>query len=92
MESIGELVKNLVHRFESQRSLHRQHAEEAWEEVVPDPYREHTTVRSYRNGTLTVGVSSQPLLSELSNFHREQLKTELSKELESLDELKFTAI
>lgn len=92
MESIGELVKNLVHRFESQRSLHRQHAEEAWEEVVPDPYREHTTVRSYRNGTLTVGVSSQPLLSELSNFHGEQLKTELSKELDSLDELKFTAI
>ncbi len=92
MESIGELVKNLVHRFESQRTLHKQHAEEAWEEAVPDPYREYTSVKSYRDGTLTIGVTSQPLLSELSNFHREHIKQELSEELESLEELKFTAI
>ncbi len=92
MDSIGELVKNLIHQFESQRTLHRQHAREAWEEVVPDPYREHTTVKSYRDGTLVIGVTSHPHLSELSSFHRDQLKDELSKRLDSLDQLKFTAI
>lgn len=92
MESIGELVKNLVHRFESQRTLHKQHAKEVWEQVVPDPYREHTSVKSYRDGKLTIGVTSQPLLSELANFHKERIKNELSDELESIEELTFTAI
>ncbi len=93
MKSIGELVRDALHRFQSQRKLHLQHARDAWQTVVPEPYDEHTSVESYRNGTLTVGVSSQPMLSELSGFYADRLEKQLREEgLDSLDNLKFQAV
>ncbi len=93
MKKIGELVRDVLHRFESQRKLHLQNAKQAWREVVPEPYEEETCVQSYRNGTLKIGVSSQPMLSELSGFHADRLRDRLREEgLESLEELTFTAV
>jgi len=93
MKSIGELVRDALHRFESQRKLHLQHAREVWREVVPDTYEDHTSVQSYRDGVLKIGVSSQPMLSELSNFHADQLRASLQEGgLESLEKLTFTAV
>ncbi len=92
MKNISNLIKDVLHQLESQNTLQMQHVREVWEEVVPDETREQTSVLSYRSGTLRIGVRSQPLLSELENFRRNQIENRLrEKGLSSLEDVKFEA-
>lgn len=88
---IGGYIQDLLHQFESQRSLHKQRAREAWEEVREEALEDATKVLSYKDGTLKIGVNSQPLYSELSNFRKEELQELLQEEgdLSELQELTF---
>lgn len=88
---IGNCIQDLLHQFESQRALHLQRAKEAWEDVCPEGCRAGTEVLSYRDEELTIGVESQPLYSELSNFQKPELEEALRNEgdLTELKELTF---
>lgn len=45
----------------------------AWETVAEDGWRHGTTPRRLEGGVLEVGVASDALRDELTNFHRERL-------------------
>lgn len=45
----------------------------AWEEAADDPWRDRTNLRRLEGGVLEVGVTSDALRDELTNFHRERL-------------------
>lgn len=45
----------------------------AWHEVCEDSWRDHTTLRRLEGGVLEVGVGSEALRDELTNFHRDRL-------------------
>jgi predicted nucleic acid-binding Zn ribbon protein len=44
-----------------------------WNEIAGEPIASSTRVMGLRNGVLTIGVTSSPLLSELAAFHHERL-------------------
>ncbi|MBX3442538.1 MAG: DUF721 domain-containing protein [Planctomyces sp.] len=61
-----------------------------WRDVAGERIAKSTRVMGLKNGVLTIGVDSSPLLSELSSFHRENLLEGLkSRRGESIRDLKF---
>jgi predicted nucleic acid-binding Zn ribbon protein len=53
---------------------------ELWQRVAGEEIAERTKVIGLRNGVLQIGVSSAPLLSELTSFHRHSLLQALRDE------------
>lgn len=53
---------------------------ELWRRVAGEEIAERTKVIGLRNGVLQIGVSSAPLLSELTSFHRHSLLQALRDE------------
>lgn len=93
MKKAENLISKLLHKLESPRKLHLEKARETWEEVVSEEIMDFTTIRGFRDGTLKIGVSSQPLLHKLDNFERHQLLENLREAgLSSLEELRFEAV
>ena len=45
----------------------------AWEEAAEDGWRHRTSLRRLEGGVLEVGVTSDALRDELTNFHRDRL-------------------
>jgi predicted nucleic acid-binding Zn ribbon protein len=63
---------------------------ELWSEVAGEQIAAGTRVVGLRNGVLTIGVNSSPLLSELSAFHYERLLEALqAKHGKRIKDLKF---
>jgi predicted nucleic acid-binding Zn ribbon protein len=64
---------------------------ELWRRVAGEEIAERTRVIGLRNGVLQVGVSSAPLLSELTSFHRHSLLQALRAEAADIGvrDLKF---
>jgi predicted nucleic acid-binding Zn ribbon protein len=48
-----------------------------WREIAGERIASQTRVLGLKNGVLTVGVATSPLLSELSAFHHEHLLEQL---------------
>ena len=45
----------------------------AWRAAADDGWRDHTRLRRIQGGILDIGVSSEALRAELTNFHRDRL-------------------
>jgi predicted nucleic acid-binding Zn ribbon protein len=61
-----------------------------WSEVAGEQIAAQTRVLGLKNGVLSVGVSTSPLLSELAAFHSEQLLAGLqAKRGKAIRELRF---
>jgi len=73
-------------RTQSDRQLR-----ELWQRVAGEQIAERTKVIGLRNGVLQIGVSSAPLLSELTSFHRHSLVQALRVEAgdSGIRDLKF---
>jgi len=67
---VGEPLAVLMKHTLANRVRQLARLAEVWDEVIPDPIREHTALEGFRRGILTVIVDSAP--------HRFQLKTLLS--------------
>ncbi len=61
-----------------------------WKEAAGEQIASGTRVVGLRNGVLTIGVNSSPLLSELSSFHSERLLEAIQAKLgKRIRDLKF---
>jgi predicted nucleic acid-binding Zn ribbon protein len=61
-----------------------------WREVAGEKIAAQTRVLGLKNGVLTVGVATSPLLSELSAFHHENLLDQLrARQGTAIRELRF---
>jgi len=93
MKQIDEIIRTVLNRVQAESSLKRKLARERWNAVIDGEVELKTRILSYRNGTLKIGVESQPLLSELKNFRRDRLARALREEcLDGLDSLVFEPI
>jgi len=61
-----------------------------WAEIAGERVAGETRVLGLKNGILTIGVNSTPLMSELAAFHRENLLAQLqARRGSSIRDLKF---
>ena len=72
-EAIGGLVSRLFQMRGYGRPQGDAQLQELWSEIAGPQIASGTRVMGLRNGVLTIGVNSSPLLSELSSFHHERL-------------------
>lgn len=81
-ESSGpEILGSVLSRLFASRGYGRPQANAQlagiWREVAGEKIAAQTRVMGLKNGVLTIGVATSPLLSELSAFHREHLLEQL---------------
>lgn len=93
-EAIGDILKRVL---AASGVLDRKKQDDlvlAWRDVVGPRIAEHTRVRSFRSGVLTVGVDSAPLRQELEVFQREELEKALRHRLSGafVEKLRFTLL
>jgi predicted nucleic acid-binding Zn ribbon protein len=89
-EALGSVLSRLFAargygRVQANEELHS-----LWKQIAGDQVAGETRVMGLKNGVLTIGVNSSPLLSELSAFHREHLLEQLqAKRGDGIRDLKF---
>jgi len=89
-EALGSVLSRLFAargygRVQANEELHS-----LWKDVAGEPIARETRILGLKNGVLTIGVTSSPLLSELAAFHREHLLEKLrAKRGEGIRDLKF---
>ncbi len=89
-EAIGGVISRLIQMRGYARPQGDTELRSLWSEIAGEPIASGTRVMNLRNGVLTVGVSSSPLLSELSAFHSERLLEALQAKLgKRIKDLKF---
>ncbi|HVJ68862.1 MAG TPA: DciA family protein [Caulifigura sp.] len=89
-EAIGGIVSRLIQMRGYGRTQGDAELRELWTQVAGEQIAGSTRVMGLRNGVLTIGVSSSPLLSELSAFHSERLLEGLqAKYGQRIKDLKF---
>jgi predicted nucleic acid-binding Zn ribbon protein len=89
-EAIGSVVSRLFAMRGYGRPQGDAELRNLWTEIAGDQVAGGTRVMGLKNGVLTVGVSSSPLLSELSAFHHERLLEALqAKHGTKIRDLKF---
>ncbi|HVJ68831.1 MAG TPA: DUF721 domain-containing protein [Caulifigura sp.] len=92
-EAIGGIVSRLFQMRGYGRSQGDAELRELWSEIAGDQIAASTRVMGLRNGVLTIGVTSSPLLSELSAFHSERLLEGLqAKHGKRIRDLKFKRV
>jgi hypothetical protein len=69
-EAIGDVLAGFLAGSTVGRAFAREALEEAWRGAVGAEVAKDTRVRGYRDGVLTVEVSSSAQLQELSTFYR----------------------
>jgi predicted nucleic acid-binding Zn ribbon protein len=76
-----EILGSVISRLFASRGYGRPQADAQlaglWREVAGERIASQTRVLGLKNGTLTIGVATSPLLSELSAFHHEHLLEQL---------------
>jgi len=89
-EAIGGIVSRLFQMRGYARPQGDAELRELWSEIAGEQIASGTKVMGLRNGVLTIGVNSSPLLSELSAFHHERLLEALqAKHGKRIKDLKF---
>ena len=90
-QPIGDVLKALMRRKKFYQKGKYSALQTAWRELVGESIAERTRVRQFKEGTLTVEVSSSVLLHELNGFMKPQLLSGLqeSKEGRDVAELRF---
>ena len=89
-EAIGGLVSRLFQMRGYGRPQGDSQLQELWSEIAGEQIAAGTRVMGLRNGVLTIGVNSSPLLSELSSFHHERLLEALqAKHGQRIKDLRF---
>lgn len=74
---VREIVKTLLHEGKLGREKKLRGVEKLWREVAAPELLAHTRAERFYKGTLMVVCDSSALLSELANFHREELLAKL---------------
>jgi predicted nucleic acid-binding Zn ribbon protein len=72
-QSIGDLLGAFLKTTATGRQVAREDLEESWRAAVGPEVAGGTRVRGFKDGVLTVDVSSSALLAELSTFYREEI-------------------
>jgi hypothetical protein len=89
-EAIGGIVGRLFQMRGYGRPQGDAELRDLWSEIAGESIASGTRVVGLRNGVLTIGVNSSPLLSELSAFHHERLLEALqAKHGKRIKDLKF---
>ena len=89
-EAIGGIVGRLFQMRGYGRPQGDAELRELWSSIAGEQIAAGTRVMGLKNGVLTVGVISSPLLSELSSFHHERLLEALqAKHGQRIKDLKF---
>lgn len=89
-EAIGGIVTRLFQMRGYGRTQGDAELRDLWTEIAGEQIAGSTRVMGLRNGVLTIGVTSSPLLSELSAFHHERLLEGLqAKHGKRIKDLKF---
>jgi predicted nucleic acid-binding Zn ribbon protein len=84
-ESLGTVLSRLFAARGYGRLQAGNELQDLWAEIAGPQIAAETRVMGLRNGVLSIGVNSSPLLSELAAFHSERL-------LEALQAKRGTAI
>lgn len=71
--SLNDVLSRLMSLRGYGRAQGDRQLRELWQRVAGEEIAERTKVIGLRNGVLQIGVSSAPLLSELTAFHRHSL-------------------
>ncbi len=66
METFADLLDNLAKRYAWAKKIKRNMIKNEWYKIVGIPIASHTTVISFENGCLTIGVDSSTWMTELS--------------------------
>jgi predicted nucleic acid-binding Zn ribbon protein len=88
---LGDVLSRLMTLRGYGRTQGDRRLRELWQRVAGEEIAERTKVIGLRNGVLQIGVSSAPLLSELTSFHRHSLLQALRAEAAEIGvrDLKF---
>jgi predicted nucleic acid-binding Zn ribbon protein len=71
---IGDILKTVFAKIESEKTFTREDIEEQWKAVVGAPAAKHTRPASLRKGVLTVFVDSSGWMQEMTLQKRKTLK------------------
>jgi predicted nucleic acid-binding Zn ribbon protein len=94
-ELVGpEILGSVISRLFAARGYGRPQADTQlagiWREIAGERIASQTRVLGLKNGVLSIGVATSPLLSELSAFHREHLLEQLkARQGTAIRELRF---
>ena len=75
---IGDAIQGFLRETGLGLSVRDARIFRAWKEALDPVTEAKTTPVGFRQGTLTIEVSSAPLLAELRNFRGESLRTKLN--------------
>jgi predicted nucleic acid-binding Zn ribbon protein len=81
VEPVGKILRRVLKEHGLDRPKELKEIEIAWRDVAGPDVSAETSVLSFRKGVLTIGVSSAPLLSELTTYQREELLAALRARL-----------
>jgi len=70
---IGNPLREVIARRKIGRLLQSQELDQLWTEAVEPQIAKQTKVVSLRNRVLMINVSDSVLISELANFHKQQI-------------------
>jgi hypothetical protein len=70
---VGDLMGAALRSLGVPSSRVTEKLKRAWSDASDDAWRERTSLRRLEGGVLEVGVSSEALRDELTNFHRQRL-------------------
>lgn len=76
-QPIGDLLGQILRQ--TGRSAARAVYEQALDQLLPKPLREHCQIVGWRNNRLIVELDSAPLFAELSGFRREELRQSINQ-------------
>ena len=71
--AVGDLVGGALRSLGVPSAKLTEGLRRAWALAADDAWRDHTRLRRIEGGVLDVGVSSESLRAELTNFHRDRL-------------------
>ena len=72
-QPVGDLLGGALRSLGVPSSRITEAIRDAWHAAAADAWRGHTTLRRLEGGVLEIGVRSEALRDELTNFHRERL-------------------